>query len=40
MKCIRKDLVIEFKQFDNLSQEKDILRSVDHPFLIKLDFVF
>ena len=40
MKCIRKDLIIEFKQFDNLSREKDILRSVDHPFLINLDFVF
>ena len=40
MKCIRKDLVIEQKQFKNLSSEKSILRSVDNPFLINLDFVF
>ena len=40
MKCIRKDLIIEYKQFKNLESEKNILKSVDHPFLINMDFVF
>ena len=40
MKCIRKDLIIEYKQIKNLESEKNILRSIDHPFLISMDFVF
>lgn len=40
MKCIRKDLVIEYEQVKNLGMEKEILRTANHPFLINMDFVF
>ena len=40
MKCIRKDVVIEYKSLENLKLESEILQTVDHPFLIKMDYVF
>ena len=40
MKCIRKDLIIEHDQLTNITMEKDILWSVNHPFLINMDYVF
>ena len=40
MKCIRKDLIIEHDQLNNISREKDILWKVNHPFLINMDYVF
>ena len=40
MKTIRKDLVIESDQIANLETEKAILNTVDHPFLINMEFVF
>ena len=40
MKCIRKDLVIENDMLKNISTEKNILNTVDHPFLISMDYVF
>lgn len=40
MKCIRKDIIIENGQEDNIALEKDILRQVDHPFLVNMEFVF
>ena len=40
MKCIRKDVVLENEQMENIQLEKDILRSVNHPFLVNMEFVF
>ena len=40
MKCIRKDIIIENEQMDNIQLEKDILFSIDHPFLVNMEFVF
>jgi serum/glucocorticoid-regulated kinase 2 len=40
MKSIRKDVVIEHEQLDNLRLEKLILLSVDHPFLVGMEYVF
>ena len=40
MKSIRKDIVIDHEQIDNLKLEKDILLSVEHPFIIGMEFVF
>lgn len=40
MKCIRKDLVIESEQMENIQLEKDILFTVDHPFLVNMEYVF
>jgi serine/threonine protein kinase len=40
MKSIRKDVVIEHEQLDNLRLEKHILLCVEHPFLVNMEFVF
>jgi serine/threonine protein kinase len=40
MKCIRKDIIIDNEQFDNIKLEKDILFNVDHPFVVGMEFVF
>jgi len=40
MKSIRKDVVIDHQQLDNLKLEKQILLSVNHPFLVSMEFVF
>lgn len=40
MKCIRKDVVIENESMDSLKLEKEILYSVDHPFIVSMDYVF
>jgi serine/threonine protein kinase len=40
MKCIRKDIIIENEQMDNIQLEKEILFSIDHPFLVNMEFVF
>lgn len=40
MKSIRKDVVIEHEQLDNLRLEKHILLCVEHPFLVSMEFVF
>ncbi len=39
MKSIRKDIVIDNEQLDNLKLEKNILLSVSHPFLINMEYV-
>jgi protein-serine/threonine kinase len=40
MKCIRKDIVIDNEQFENIKLEKDILYSIEHPFIVSMDYVF
>ena len=40
MKCIRKELIVEHDQMQNLTMERDILKAADHPFLINLDYIF
>ena len=40
MKSIRKDIVIEHDSLENLHLEKMILNSVNHPFIISMEFVF
>jgi len=40
MKCIRKDVVIENEQMDSLKLEKEILYSIEHPFIVGMDYVF
>jgi len=40
MKRIRKDVLIEKGQIQNTKNEKDILLSIEHPFLLGMDFVF
>ena len=40
MKAIRKDVVLEQDFFDSLKLEKDILYSVDHPFIVSMDYVY
>lgn len=40
MKCIRKDVIIDNEQFDNIKLEKDILYNIDHPFIVGMDYVF
>lgn len=40
MKCIRKDIIIDNEQFDNIKLEKDILFGVNHPFIVGMEYVF
>jgi len=40
MKCIRKDLILEHNQLNNITMEKNILNTVDHPFLVNMEYVF
>lgn len=40
MKCIRKDIVIDNEQFENIKLEKDILYTIEHPFIVSMDYVF
>jgi len=40
MKCIRKDIILENEQMENIQLEKDILYAIDHPFLVNMEFVF
>ena len=40
MKCIRKDIIIDNEQFDNIKLEKDILYNIEHPFIVGMDYVF
>lgn len=40
MKCIRKDVIIDNEQFENIKLEKDILYTIEHPFIVGMDYVF
>ncbi len=40
MKNIRKDVVIDSEQLENLRLEKHIMLCVEHPFLISMEYVF
>jgi serine/threonine protein kinase len=40
MKAIRKDLIIEKNQTETIAMERDVLFSIDHPFLVSMEFVF
>ena len=40
MKCIRKDIVIDNEQFENIKLEKDILFQIEHPFIVNMEYVF
>ena len=40
MKCIRKDIIIDNEQYDNIKLEKDILFNIDHPFIVNMEYVF
>ena len=40
MKCIRKDIVIDNEQYENIKLEKDILYTIEHPFIVNMEFVF
>ena len=40
MKCIRKDIIIDNEQYENIKLEKDILFNVEHPFIVNMEYVF
>ena len=40
MKCIRKNIIIEHEQYENIKLEKDILFNIEHPFLVNMEYVF
>ena len=40
MKRIRKDILIEKNQIQNTKNEKEILLTIEHPFLLGMDYVF
>ena len=40
MKRIRKDVLLNKKQVENTKTERDILLTIEHPFLLSMDYVF
>jgi serum/glucocorticoid-regulated kinase 2 len=40
MKCIRKDIILENDQMENINLEKEILNRINHPFLVNMEYVF
>ena len=40
MKCIRKDIIIDHEQYENIKLEKDILFTIEHPFIVNMEYVF
>ena len=40
IKQLRKDVLVEAGQIENVKLEKDILMACDHPFLAGMEFVF
>ena len=40
MKVLRKDVLIDSDQIENTKLERDILKTVNHPFLVSMEFVF
>ena len=40
MKCLHKDLIIRTKQVDNTKAERDIMKKISHPFIVKLHYAF
>lgn len=40
IKSLRKDILVEAGQIENVKLEKDILMACDHPFLAGMEFVF
>lgn len=40
MKSLRKDVIIDYEQFESTRLEKQILMEADHPFLVGMEYVF
>jgi serine/threonine protein kinase len=40
IKSLRKDILVEAGQVENVKLEKDILMACDHPFLAGMEYVF
>ena len=40
MKVIRKDIVLANEMVDSIHLEKLILEKIDHPFIIRMEYVF
>ncbi len=40
MKSLKKDILLNQEQIENTLQEKQILQSMNHPFLVSLDYFF
>jgi serine/threonine protein kinase len=40
MKCLRKDVILDYDQVESTKLEKDILLKADHPFLVGMHYVF
>lgn len=40
MKCIQKDLIIRTNQIENTKAERDIMKQINHPYIVKLLYAF
>ncbi len=40
MKSIRKDVLIQNDQIESTKLEKEILLKAEHPFLVKMEYIF
>lgn len=40
MKSLRKDLIIDYGQLENIKNERKVLDKTNHQFIVQLDYVF
>lgn len=40
MKSLRKDTILENQKVESMHLEKEILKKINHPFLVSLEFIF
>ena len=40
MKTLRKDVILEFDKVKSTHLEKEILKKLNHPFLVSLEYIF
>lgn len=40
MKTLRKDVILEYDKVQSTHLEKEILKNMNHPFLVSLEYIF
>ena len=40
MKTLRKDVIIDYNKVQSTLLEKEVLKDVNHPFLVNLEYIF
>mmetsp|Transcript_4265 Transcript_4265/g.3580 ORF Transcript_4265/g.3580 Transcript_4265/m.3580 type:complete len:370 (+) Transcript_4265:87-1196(+) len=40
LKCIQKSSIVQQREFDNLTAEREVLSTIDHPYIVKMHVCF